>query len=91
MILEEFVKPLDVTLEEVAKQLKIRHQHLREIIHEKRGVTADVALRLERLFGLEAQAWLNLQMAWDLFHAQRSESAKAIRRIRRLPALRRAS
>jgi plasmid maintenance system antidote protein VapI len=50
-------------------------------------MTPDTALRLERLFGMEAQFWLNLQLAWDLYHAARSPAAKAIRKIRRFPAL----
>ena len=44
-------------------------------------------LRLERLLGVEAQFWLNLQVRWALYHAQRAESAAGIRQIRRLPGL----
>jgi addiction module HigA family antidote len=91
MLLEEFIKPLGLTQREVAKRLGISYPRLNEVIHGRRGVTPDTAMRLEQLFGMEAQFWLNLQMGWDLFHAQRSPSAKAIRRIHRLPALRRAS
>lgn len=54
-------------------------------------MTPDTALRLERLLGVEAQFWLNLQATWDLYHARKSPGAKAIRRITRLPQLRRAS
>jgi len=50
-------------------------------------VTPDTALRLERLFGMEAQFWLNLQLAWDLYQAAHSPAAKAIRKIRRFPAM----
>jgi plasmid maintenance system antidote protein VapI len=50
-------------------------------------MTPDTALRLEHLFGMEAEFWLNLQLAWDLYHAGRSPAAKAIRKIRRLPVL----
>ena len=50
-------------------------------------MTPDTALRLERLFGMDAQFWLNLQLAWDLYHAGRSPAAKAIRKIRRFPGL----
>src|SRR6476469_222568 len=69
MLLEEFLKPLGLTVVEVAKRLRMRSERLQEIINEKRGVTADTALRLERLLGMEAQFWLNLQMGWDLYHA----------------------
>lgn len=79
----------------LAGQLPVSHWHecigvsfprLNELIHAKRGVTPDTALRLERLFGMEAQFWLNLQLAWDLYHAAHSPAARAIRKIRRLPA-----
>jgi addiction module HigA family antidote len=90
MLLEEFLKPLGLSVDEVAKRLRMRRERLQEIINEKRGVTADTALRLERLLGMEAQFWLKMQLGWDLYHAKRSAGA-AIRRIHRLPALRRAS
>jgi antitoxin HigA-1 len=91
MLLEEFIKPLGLTQREVAKRLGISYPRLNELIRARRGMTADTAMRLEQLFGLEAQAWMNMQLVWDLYHARRSESAKAIRKIHRLPALRRAS
>ena len=91
MLLEEFLKPLRLTQREAAKRLVISYPRLNEIIRGHRGVTADTAMRLEQLLGMEAQFWLNMQLGWDLYHARRSASAKAIRRIHRLPALRRAS
>jgi addiction module HigA family antidote len=91
MLLEEFLKPLRLTQREAAKRLEISYPRLNEIIRGHRGVTADTAMRLEQLLGMEAQFWLNMQLGWDLYHARRSAAAKAIRRIHRLPALRRAS
>ena len=49
-------------------------------------MTPDTALRLERLFGMEAQFWLNLQLVWDLYRAQHSPAAQEIAQIQRLPA-----
>jgi addiction module HigA family antidote len=89
MLLEEFLKPLDLTQRELAEHLGVSYPRVNELIHGKRGVTPDTALRLEQLFGMEAQFWLNLQMAWDLYQASRSPEARQIRRIKRLPALRR--
>jgi addiction module HigA family antidote len=89
MLLEEFLKPLDLTQRELAEHLGVSYPRVNELIHGKRGVTPDTALRLEQLFGMEAQFWLNLQMAWDLYQASRSPEARRIRRIKRLPALRR--
>jgi addiction module HigA family antidote len=85
MLLEEFLKPLGLSQKGLAGQLGVSHSRVSELLRGKRGATLDTALRLERLFGMEAQFWLNLQLAWDLYHAQRSTRAKAICRIQRLP------
>jgi addiction module HigA family antidote len=68
----------------------VSYPRVNELIHGKRGVTPDTALRLERLLGMEAQFWLNLQLAWDLYQVKRSRAAKAIARVRKLPQLSRA-
>ena len=88
MLLEEFLKPLGVTQRELATRLGVSYPRINELIHGKRGMTPDTALRLERLFGMEAQFWLNLQLAWDLYHAARSPAAQEITRIKPLPATR---
>jgi addiction module HigA family antidote len=85
--LEEFLKPLRMSQAELAEKIGVSYPRVNELVHAKRGVTPDTALRLERLFGMEAQFWLNLQLAWDLYHASHSPAAKHIRKIRRLPAL----
>lgn len=82
MLLEEFLKPMGVTQRELATRLGVSYPRINELIHGKRGMTPDTALRLERLFGMEAQFWLNLQLAWDLYHAVHSPAASQIRRIR---------
>jgi addiction module HigA family antidote len=87
MLLEEFLKPLKMTQTELAEKLGVSYPRINELIHGKRGVTPDTALRLERLFGMEAQFWLNLQLAFDLYHAAHSSLAKEINKIQRLPSL----
>jgi addiction module HigA family antidote len=87
MLLEEFLKPLGMSQVELAEKIGVSYPRVNELIHGKRGVTPDTALRLERLFGMEAQFWLNLQLAWDLYHASHSPAAKHIRKIKRVPAL----
>jgi antitoxin HigA-1 len=82
MLLEEFLKPLGLSQTELADRMGVSYPRVNELIHGRRGVTPDTALRLERLFGMEAQFWLNLQMAWDLYHATRSAAAKKIRKIK---------
>jgi len=85
MLLEEFIKPYNVTQTELARRLGVSYPRLNEIVHGKRSVTPDTALRLERAFGMEAQFWLNLQQAWDLYQAMHSPAAAEIRKIKRLP------
>lgn len=89
MLLEEFLKPLGMTQRDLAKAIGVSYPRINELVHGKRGVTPDTALRLGQLFGVEPEFWLNLQMAWDLYEAAHSPSAHAIKRIKRLPALRR--
>lgn len=87
MLLEEFLKPLGLTQAELAERIGVSYPRVNELVHGKRAMTPDTALRLERLLGVEAQFWLNLQLRWDLYHAGRAASAAEIRRIRRLPGL----
>ncbi len=84
MLLEEFLKPLGMSQTALAEKIGVSYPRVNEIVQGKRGVTPDTALRLESLFGMEAQFWLNLQLAWDLYHAIHSPAAQEIRKIRRL-------
>ncbi|MDD3148077.1 MAG: HigA family addiction module antitoxin [Candidatus Riflebacteria bacterium] len=87
MLLEDFLKPLDMSQSELAQRLGVSYPRINELIHGKRGMTPDTALRLEKLLGMEAQFWLNLQQAWDLYHAVHSPAMAEIEKIVRLPAL----
>jgi len=87
ILLEEFLKPICMSQTELAAKIGVSYPRINELIHGKRGITPDTALRLEQLFGMEAQFWLNLQLAWDLYHLIHSPAAKRIRKIKRLPAL----
>ena len=91
MLMEEFLKPLKMTQAELADKLGVSYPRVNELIHGKRGVTPDTALRLEQLFGMEAQFWLNLQLVWDLYHVVHSPAVKEIRKIKILPALAKAA
>jgi addiction module HigA family antidote len=70
MLLEEFLKPLDITQAEAAEKMGISANRLNEVIRGKRGVTADTALRLAKLLKTSPEFWLNLQNAWDLYQAR---------------------
>jgi len=87
MILEEFLKPLEMTQTEFARRIGVAWTRANQIIRGKRSVTPDTALRLERLFGMPADFWLTLQLRWDLYHAIHSPGAKAIEKIERAPGL----
>lgn len=87
ILLEEFVRPLGISQTELAEWIGVSYPRLNEIIHGKRGITPDTALRLQQVFGADAQFWLNLQLVWDLYHAKHSAAAREIQRIRRHPAL----
>ncbi len=63
---EEYLVPLDMTPNALAKALHVTPARINEIVREKRGVTPDTALRLSRYFGGDPRSWLNLQLAYDL-------------------------
>ncbi len=77
-MVEEFLKPLGISPAAFAIRLGVSLLRLNEIVRRKRGVTADIALRLERVLGMPADFWLGLQQDWHLWHAMRSERAAAI-------------
>ncbi|MDZ4806551.1 MAG: HigA family addiction module antitoxin [Candidatus Eisenbacteria bacterium] len=78
MLLEEFLKPLELSQSAFAIRLGVSFPRLNEIIRGKRGVTPDTALRLARVLGMPADFWLGLQQDWDLWHAMRGRAAGKI-------------
>lgn len=81
MLLEEFLKPLGISQSACARHLGISFPRLNEVIHAKRSVTTDTALRLARVTGMGAEFWLGLQQDWDLWHASRTPQAREIARL----------
>lgn len=67
---EEFMEPLGLTQYRVAKATGVPARRINEIVHRKRAVSADTALRLARLFGTTAEFWMNLQALYDLERAR---------------------
>jgi addiction module HigA family antidote len=84
MLLEEFLKPMNLTQTELATRISVPLNRVNEIIKGKRGITADTALRPARLFGMDAQFWLNVQARWDLYQAAHSPTAVEVNSIRRI-------
>lgn len=83
MLLEEFLNPMGLTQQELAHGIHVPYQRVNEIVNERRGVTPSTALRLAKFFGTSADFWMNLQLRWELYHAQKSE-AEALEEIQPL-------
>ncbi len=63
---EEFMQPMALSSNALAKAIGVTTARINEIVRERRGITADTALRLARYFGTDAQSWMNLQQRYDL-------------------------
>src|SRR4029453_9270074 len=63
---EDFLVPLGTSANALAKALKVPAPRITDIVRERRGISADTAMRLARYFGGDARSWLNLQAAYDL-------------------------
>lgn len=66
ILLEEFLKPMNVTQNQLAKDISVSAGRINDIVHGNRSVTADTAIRLSRYFGLSERFWMNLQATYDL-------------------------
>ena len=63
---EDFIKPLRISMNRLAPDLRVPVTRVTEIVHERRGVTPDTALRLGRYFNTSARCWMNAQSSYDL-------------------------
>jgi addiction module HigA family antidote len=66
ILLEEFLDPMELSQYRLAKDISVPARRINEIVHGKRGITADTALRLARYFGTSERFWMNLQIRHDL-------------------------
>ncbi len=66
ILLKDFLEPMGVSQYRIAKAINVPARRINEIVHGKRSITADTALRLARYFGMEAAFWMNLQSHYDL-------------------------
>lgn len=76
MLLEEFLIPMSLTQRDLANSIHVPYQRINEIVNGRRGITPSTALRLAKFFGMSAGFWMNLQLRWDLYHAQKLEANK---------------
>ena len=66
ILLEEFLKPMGISQYRLAKDISVPARRINEIVHGKRAISADSALRLSRYFGMSERFWLNLQTRYDI-------------------------
>jgi addiction module HigA family antidote len=74
MLLEEFINPMGLTQRQLAEAIHVPYQRVNEIVNQRRGITPSTALRLAKFFGMSADFWMNLQLRWDLYRAQKAEN-----------------
>jgi antitoxin HigA-1 len=77
---EDFMKPVGLTVNKLALELHVPATRIGEIVHERRRITAETALRLARYFHTNAEFWLNLQTFYDLEVTRRSGKVSEIER-----------
>ena len=75
MMLEEFLKPRGISRKAFAAAVGLSYGQVNKILNRKGTVTAAIAYRFSKYSGISPEFWLEGQMAWDLWHAQRSEAA----------------
>ena len=81
ILLEEFLKPMELTQNRLALDIRVPARRINEIIQGKRRITPDTALRLARYFGMSPQFWLGLQMDYDLDVAQDELAVRIAREV----------
>ena len=75
MLLEEFLKPMGISQRQLAAAIGVPYQRINKLVNGKGRVTAGLAYRLSKYIGATPEFWLNGQIAWDMYHALRSEAA----------------
>ena len=78
---EDFLRPAGLTANALAKRLRVSAPRINDVVRERRGVSADTAMRLARYFGGDARSWLNLQAIYDLRLAEIANARKIEREV----------
>jgi addiction module HigA family antidote len=77
------IEPLGLTITEAAEVLGVRRQTLNNLVNGKSGISADMAIRLDKAFGGDAETWLRLQVAYDLAQARQHEGEINVKPVNR--------
>ena len=83
ILLEEFMKPLDVSINRLARDIAVPPGRISAIVNGKRAISADTALRLGKYFNVSPEVWMGLQADYDLRVAQRAIGAEVDKRVQR--------
>ena len=83
VLLEEFLKPMEISQNQLAKDINVPPNRVSQIIRGKREITADTALRLGKYFGIEPEFWLNLQVRYNMKIAKNEVGIKIDREVKR--------
>jgi len=83
MLREEFMKPLGISINGLALELHVPVTRISQIVNERRGITADTALRLARHFGMSADFWMNIQKEYELVLTRHKSLRTIERQVRR--------
>lgn len=76
---EEFLKPMGISVYELARQIQLTRSRVNDIVRGRRAVTADTALRLAKFFGTTPQLWMNLQSSYNLRKAENDSERRSTR------------
>jgi antitoxin HigA-1 len=81
ILFEEFIKPMDISINRLAREIAVPPGRISAIVNGKRAITADTALRLGKYFGVSAELWLGLQADFDLRIAKRIVGAQIDKQV----------
>lgn len=83
ILLEEFLKPMEISQAQLARDINVPPNRINQIINNKREITADTALRLGKYFNIEPEFWLNLQMRFNMKIAQEKAGKEIEREVKK--------
>ncbi len=86
ILLEEFMKPLGVSQNRLARDIDVNPARVNDIVHGRSSITAPIALRLAKYFGTTPEVWMNLQSSYELRKARAADWPTAEQRVRVLAA-----
>ena len=81
ILIEEFLQPMDISQNAIARAINVSPRRINEIVHGKRAVTADTAIRLAKYFGTSEQFWTGLQADYDLEEARKLIDLNSIQKV----------